>query len=311
MRLTRNAAVLAAGIAVAVLGWAPAARADSAAPVASAAPAATEPAPAPVAAAAAMPAKDGTIPETSWGLPHDASSEGFGSRIDWLINVTTIFVSLLFVIMCVWMGWSVMQHGEKHSADYDHGDSKKSVRTALMISAVIFFVVDGNLWVNATIDVNGQFWNFAYADTHPEGVKVEVNAHAWAWDFRYPGPDGAINTKDDIISLNDLRVPVGVPVLLELASVDVIHSFYLPNFRTKSDAVPGMVNRMWFTSKEIGHYEIACAQHCGPNHYKMKGILTVLSKEDYAKWAAEASANSARVFNPADTAAHWGWAWGK
>ncbi|HEV8325358.1 MAG TPA: cytochrome C oxidase subunit II, partial [Myxococcota bacterium] len=133
----------------------------------------------------------------------------------------------------------------------------------------------------------------------------------WAWDARYPGPDGKFNTKDDIVTLNDIRVPVNTPVVFELASVDVIHSFYLPNFRVKNDAMPGMINHLWFTSKETGIFEIACAQHCGVNHYKMRALLHVLPRDGYDRWAAEASANSARAFDEADTSAHWGWEWGK
>jgi cytochrome c oxidase subunit 2 len=98
-------------------------------------------------------------------------------------------------------------------------------------------------------------------------------------------------------------------VLLQLASTDVIHSFYLPNFRVKSDAVPGMINRLWFEAKETGQFEIGCAQHCGVNHYKMRAVLTVLSAEAYKAWAAESSIRSARAFDPKDEEAHWGWEW--
>jgi cytochrome c oxidase subunit 2 len=66
---------------------------------------------------------------------------------------------------------------------------------------------------------------------------------------------------------------------------------------------------MWFEAKELGDFDIACAQHCGTNHYKMKGMLTVLSKEDYAKWASEMSANAQRAYDANDKEAHWGWDW--
>ena len=88
-------------------------------------------------------------------------------------------------------------------------------------------------------DINKVFWNFDEVEQRPDAVRIEVNAHQWAWDARYAGPDGKFNTKDDIVTLNDIRVPVDTPVLLQLASTDVIHSFYLPNFRVKQDAVPG------------------------------------------------------------------------
>jgi cytochrome c oxidase subunit II len=247
------------------------------------------------------------LPESGIGLPRDVSQEGH--RIDWLIEVTMGFVVLLFVIMCVWIFLAVTRHGKDHTAEYDHGDARHQIRFAATISALIFFVVDGNLWINSTMDVNKVFWNFDGAEQHQDAVRIEIDAHQWAWDARYAGPDGKFNTKDDIVTLNDIRVPVDTPVIIELASADVIHSFYLPNLRIKQDAMPGMINRMWFQAKETGEFDIGCAQHCGTNHYKMKGKLTILSKEDYAKWAAEMSANGQRVWSEDDTGAHWGWDW--
>jgi cytochrome c oxidase subunit 2 len=247
------------------------------------------------------------VAETGLGLPRDVSEDGH--RIDWLIKVTMGFVVILFVIMCVWMAAAVIKHGKSHTAEYDHGNAKHQVRFAAGLSGMIFFVVDGNLWFNATTDLNSAFWNFNGAEAKPDAVRIEINGHQWAWDARYAGPDGKFNTKDDIVTLNDIRVPVGTPVILELASADVIHSFYLPNFRVKQDAMPGMINRMLFQAKEVGEFDIGCAQHCGTNHYKMKAKLTVMSKEDYAKWAAEASANGVRVYSEDDAGAHWGWDW--
>lgn len=246
-------------------------------------------------------------PESGIGLPRDVSQEGH--RIDWLIQITGLFVAILFVIMCVWMVTAVVKHNKNHKAEYDHGDARHQVRFAAALSALIFFVVDGNLWVNSTLDVNSVFWNFEKAESTPGAVRIEVNAHQWAWDARYPGADGKFNTADDIVTLNDIRVPTGAPVILELASTDVIHSFWLPNLRLKQDAMPGMVNKMWFIAKEAGQVDIACTQHCGTNHYKMKGTLTIMSPEDFAKWSKEASANGARSFNPDDKDAQWGWDW--
>jgi len=246
-------------------------------------------------------------PESGIGLPRDISVEGH--RIDWLIQVTGLFVTILFVIMCVWMLAAVIKHNKDHEAEYDHGNARHQVRFAAGLSAVIFFVVDGNLWVNSTVDVTSTFWNFEKAEAAPNAVRIEINAHQWAWDARYPGPDGKFNTADDAVTLNDIRVPVNTPVIFQIASTDVIHSFWIPNMRVKQDAMPGMINRMWVSAKETGQFDIACTQHCGTNHYKMKGTLTVLTAEEYAKWLAEASANGARAFNPDDKDSHWGWDW--
>ncbi len=250
------------------------------------------------------------IPETSvWNLPRDVSAEGH--RIDSLINVTNGFVLLLFVIMCGWMAYAVFKHGKDHKADYDHGDSKHHVAIAMGISAVIFFIVDGNLWFNSTIDVNTTFWNHEGIDQDRNAVRIEINAHQWAWDARYAGPDGKFNTADDIVTLNDIRVPKGAPILFQIASTDVIHSFYLPNLRIKQDAMPGMINRMWFNAKETGEFDIGCAQHCGVHHYKMKARLTVLEPADFKRWIGEMSEQHAKGFDPNDKGALWGWEWKK
>jgi cytochrome c oxidase subunit 2 len=240
-------------------------------------------------------------------LPHDASVHGH--RVDWLLNSTSVFVVIMFAATLVWILWSSVFHGRRHQAVYDPGNARRQTLKALALSLVIFAVVDGNLFINGLDDLNRAFWNFDLPEADPKAVRIEVNAHQWAWDFRYAGPDGRWNTRDDIVTTNDVRVPVGVPVLLQLAASDVLHSFSLPNFRVKQDAVPGMINRLWFQAKQTGVFEIPCAQHCGVAHYKMKAILTVLPPDDYAAWAAQASGLSARNFDPADPGAQWGWDW--
>lgn len=260
------------------------------------------------------------VPESSiWGMPKDVSRDGH--RIDWLIGVTNYFVILLFVIMCLWMAYAVIKHNKDHEADYDHGDSKHHVAVAMGISALIFFVVDGNLWFNSTVDVNTLYWNHAEIEKDPNAVRIEINGHQWAWDARYAGPDGKFNTADDVVTLNDIRVPMGekdkngkmtdIPILFQIAATDVIHGFYLPNFRNKIDAMPGQINRMWVVAREAGEFDIACAQHCGVHHYKMKAKLTVMPKKDYKRWLASMSAQARRGYDPNDKGAHWGWEWKK
>lgn len=247
------------------------------------------------------------IPEDGWGLPRDVSRDGH--RIDWLINVTNAFTILLFVIMCAWMAYAVLKHNKDHKAEYDHGDSKHHIAIAMGVSALIFFVVDGNLWFNSTVDVNTVYWNFAEGEKHPEAVRIEINAHQWAWDARYAGPDQKFNTADDVVTLNDIRVPKGVPILFQIASTDVIHSFYFPNMRVKQDAMPGMITRLWFVPTETGEFDIGCAQHCGIHHYKMKGQLTIMEPAEYKAWHDRMSGIALRSFDKDDKGAQWGWDW--
>ncbi len=238
------------------------------------------------------------------GLPHDASEDGY--RIDEMLHVTTDFVALLFTIMIVWMLWSILR---KQPALYDHGADRKSWRWTLLISALIFFVVDGHLFISSTLALNQVFGNFAAAEETPGAVRIEINAHQWAWNARYAGPDGEFNTQDDAVTLNDVVIPQGLPVIFQVTSTDVIHGFNVPNMRMKVDAVPGTVNRMWFRARETGRFEIVCAQHCGANHYKMRGVVTVLPREDWERWMRIAATNSARLYDPADAESHWGWSW--
>jgi cytochrome c oxidase subunit 2 len=87
-------------------------------------------------------------------------------------------------------------------------------------------------------------------------------------------------------------VPIGVPIDLKLRSKDVVHSFYLPNFRTKIDVIPGSTTRLWFQAVDTGRFEIGCAQHCGVNHYKMRAELTALPYDDFRHWSARAAIDS-------------------
>ena len=246
-------------------------------------------------------------PERGYGLPHDASLDGH--RIDWLIHFTIIALGIVFLAVLGMLIYAAVRHREAHVAAYDHGNTRRSVIVVLGCVGIIVGIVDGNLFAHAVEDLNEHFWNFSKVEADPRVVRIEVNAHQWAWTVRHPGPDGRFNTSDDIVEMNGLHVPLGVPVILQLASTDVIHSFYLPNFRVKQDAVPGSITRLWFQGQEPGDFEFGCAQHCGPNHYKMRGVLSVLEPAAYAQWLADAQADARRGYDPDDAEAHWGWEW--
>ena len=245
------------------------------------------------------------VAATGLGLPPDASVDGY--RIDDLIHETVAFIVVMFVILVIWMLAAAILYGRKGTAQYVH-TTRKAQTVSLVIIAVLV-VADFSLYFRTMSDMSEVFWNFEKAEKSPNVTRIEINAHQWNWQARYAGPDGKFNTPDDIVTLNDIRVPVNAPVLFELTSTDVIHSFYFPNFRVKMDAMPGMMNRLWFQPTQTGEYEIGCAQHCGVNHYKMRALFTVLPKADYDRWVGEASANAQRAYDPADKVAHWGWDW--
>jgi cytochrome c oxidase subunit 2 len=144
--------------------------------------------------------------------------------------------------------------------------------------------------------------------TENEAVVVRVSAEQFAWNMHYPGPDGGFGrreiklvspdnplgldrsdpaAKDDIITTNQLGLPVDRPILVHLSSKDVIHSFGLFEMRVKQDAVPGLDIPVWFIPNRIGEYEIACSQLCGLGHYRMRGFVSVKSQADFDSWLAE------------------------
>jgi cytochrome c oxidase subunit 2 len=254
--------------------------------------------------------------EAGIGLPRDISLEG--NRIDTLLIVTTVFVTILFVIMVAWMAVAVLKHNGQHKADADHGTSSHSTLVAMVVSCVVFAIVDGNLFYHAIVDLKEAFWNWdrvATADT----VRIEVNARQWAWEARYAGEDGVFATDDDVVTLNEVRVPADRPIFVQIRSVDVIHSFYLPNLRVKTDATPGMTNQFWFQvdSAKVAQagtqeFDVACAQHCGTHHYKMMATLTVMDGREFADWSREASINAKLDYDAAANdkyGPHWGWNW--
>jgi cytochrome c oxidase subunit 2 len=148
--------------------------------------------------------------------------------------------------------------------------------------------IRGNLWLEIiwtvipTILVLSMFY-YGWTGFHtlrkvPEGaMKVKVSARTWSWLFEY----------ENGLKTPDLTVPVGKPIHLALTSQDVIHSLYIPAFRVKQDAVPGMTTSLWFRAREIGTYDVLCAEYCGQQHAYMLTKVRVLTEEEFNRWYEE------------------------
>jgi len=238
--------------------------------------------------------------------PEDVSAHGH--RIDALLELSHRFDLILAVLMLGVLAVFLWHFRGPRKVAADGGTVRS--RAFVMVAALtIFGVVDGTLFARSLGYVNEVLWNFEVPVKSPDTVRVEVNARQWAWEVRYAGEDGRFNTADDVLTWSELRVPVGAPVWVQLASSDVVHGFSLPNLRVKLDAVPGRVNQTWFQAVREGTWEVACYQHCGTSHYKMRGTLTVMSSEAYATWLREAGRQAAPGYDGFDAAAHWGWEW--
>ena len=123
------------------------------------------------------------------------------------------------------------------------------------------------------------FWGahlyLRYQQLPENPLVIRVIAKQWMWKFYHPGGQREIN---------ELHIPAGRPIMLRLASEDVIHSFFVPGFRVKQDVVPGRYNRVAFTAGEPGTFHLFCAEYCGTQHSRMRGVVTVMEAGSYARW---------------------------
>jgi cytochrome c oxidase subunit 2 len=265
---------------------------------------------------------------TEWlGLP--ALAADHGGQIDSLIGWIHIFMAVLFV---GWGGFFIFtlirfRRARNPVADYAGVKSHRSTYMEIgvaVVEAVLLFGFAIPIWA-------------ARVDTVPppsQAMMVQVTGEQFAWNIHYAGPDGKFGrtdlklldlqsnplgldredpaAKDDVTTVNQMYLPVNKPVVVRLRSKDVIHSFGVPEFRVKQDAIPGLTIPIWFvpntTTAEMRAkkgdpefmYEIACAQLCGLGHARMRGFVTVQTAEEFQKWLddqiKEQSASAADPF---------------
>jgi len=227
-----------------------------------------------------------------------------GARIDSLFMAVLVVSGIAFVLVQGALGFFVARYGEngRERAAYWH-DNPKAEAILLIITAVILTVL---------VFMGQRVWASIYfSDAPTDATMVEITGEQFLWNFHYAGPDGQFGrtdsklitstnnigldrddpaAKDDIVSIGNMHAPVNKPVRVRLRSKDVIHSFFLPNFRVKQDAVPGMGIEVWFTPTKAGPFEVACAELCGLGHYRMKAALTIdESQEKFNQWLEEAA----------------------
>ena len=252
---------------------------------------------------------------TEWlGLPALASAHG--GQIDGLIGWTHIFMFVLFVGWGGFFTYCLVRYRRSRQpvADYtgvrSHASNYSEVAVAV-VEAILLIGFSIPLWA-ARVD---------HIPAESEALVVEVTGEQFAWNIHYAGPDRKFGrtdvkfldvqsnslgldrddpaAKDDVTTMNQLYLPLNKPIIVKLRSKDVIHSFGVPEFRVKQDAVPGLTIPVWFipnvTTAEMRtrtgnpefEYEIACAQLCGLGHAKMRGFVTVLPADEFQKWMDE------------------------
>ena len=192
----------------------------------------------------------------------------------WLTGITFVLVQAALLIFLV-----RYRRRAGRPAYYTHGNHLVELIWTLIPTLILVTLAF----------YNQRVWSQIHNVPPSPDVEVEVTGEQFAWNLRYPGPDGRFQTADDITTINQLHLPVGQVTLFHITSKDVIHSFFVPQFRLKQDAVPGMRSSLWVQPTVSGNYEIACAELCGLGHYRMRGFLTIEPPETFAQWLVTAA----------------------
>jgi len=200
----------------------------------------------------------------------------------------------LFMVYCVWR----YRYQKDRKSEYKPEDKKLEFHLTWITAVGVVALLAPGLVV----------WN-KFITVPENAIKVEVMAYQWGWNYRLPGEDGILgktsiqnisddnpygldlndpNGKDDLLVQDaDLHLQIDKPVKVLLRSIDVLHNFYVPEFRAKMDMVPGMITFYWFIPTKTGKYEILCAELCGTGHYVMLGTVVVEEESDYSNWLAQ------------------------
>lgn len=217
------------------------------------------------------------------GLLPNAST--FGPAIDSLFLLVLAVTGVAFVLVEGILIYFLIRYRSRpgQKAVYVHGSRRIelawTVGTGFALLSLAFY--QRGTWA----EVKQQLPDEATA------LQIGLSADQFEWNATYAGDDGRLDTADDIAApINILHLPVGQPVILRLHSVDVLHSFFVPQFRLKQDVVPGVTIRAWVEATQTGEFEIACAELCGLGHYRMRGRVTVESPEAFEAWLAELQA---------------------
>jgi cytochrome c oxidase subunit 2 len=261
--------------------------------------------------------------------PHESASV-HGNSLDSIFKLTlwvTLVVFVLTHIALFYFAWKYSGNSKRKAKFFSHDTKLEIIWTGIPAVTMALLVIGG-------LDA----WNEVMADVSPdeEYMEIEATGYQFAWALRYPGPDGKLGSRDyqiingsnplgqewtdeanwDDIHANEIVLPVGMKVRVKITARDVLHSFYLPHFRVKMDAVPGMPTYFVFTPSkttsdyraqlstypeyqiadpddpekqlwETFDYELACAELCGNGHFSMRKLVRVVEQAEYDKWLSD------------------------
>lgn len=234
-----------------------------------------------------------------WQATEVASNWG---SIDTTIIITLIITGIFFIGITLFVAYALIKYRHReakgdgsHQASYSPDNKKLEWWLTGITTVGICALLAPGLVVYAD-----------FVNVPEEAIEVEVLGKQWMWSYRLPGNDGKLgqakiklisaqnpfgvdpddpNGQDDkLVNSNVLHMKIDQPVKMLLRSLDVLHNFYVPQFRSKMDMVPGQISYFWMTPNKLGRYEVLCAEYCGVAHYNMKGWVVVDDADDYQAW---------------------------
>ena len=234
---------------------------------------------------------------TPWWWTDIASNWG---AMDDTINLTFWIGGGVFILVCLFMVYCMFKFSYKDGRKVEYKPEDHKLEKILTVATT--------LGVAALLAPGLIVWN-EYINTPKNALNIEVMAWQWGWQYRLPGKDGKLGTaqvakisdenpfginlddlngRDDVLIQSDeLHLKTNRPVQILLRSVDVLHNFYVPQFRYKMDDIPGIVTYYWFEPNKVGEYEVLCAEYCGVGHYAMRATVIVDNEQNYEKWLEE------------------------
>ncbi len=235
------------------------------------------------------------------GLPIQASEHA--PEIDEMIILIHYLMAVLFVGWGAFYVYTLIRFRASANPKADYHGVTSHTSSYLEIGVA---VIEAVLLIGFAVPA----WAHRVNDIPPEEEATVVNmiGKQFEWISHYPGPDGRFgrrdislitptnnigldrsdpNGADDIVSINQMNLPVNKPVIVYLSSQDVIHSMGIAEMRVKQDAIPGIQIPVWWVPTELGQFEVNCSQLCGLGHYRMRGFVTIMEQDEYDAWLEE------------------------
>lgn len=238
-----------------------------------------------------------------WWFPEAITA--LGVDIDKQFDRTLIIAGIVFFLAQLGLGFVILRYRDRGgSAHYSHGNTTLEI---------LWTTATALMFIGLGIAAERSWASFHFQGASPGALPVEVTGQQFAWNFRYPGPDGRFGRTEprlandaagnpvgldlaDPAAQDDLVTPVmAIPINREvevwLRTKDVTHSFFVRELRFKQDTVPGMVIRLHFSATKVGNYEVVCAELCGLGHHRMRTFLRVLPEAEFENWLREQAAS--------------------